>query len=60
MNLDDAANTILESSYGIHALVVYSESAVLRESFGLIIQRRVLKKKMNLFVWHHSMKQFIL
>lgn len=44
MNLDDAANTILESSYGIHALVVYSESAVLREFWSYYTKKSIEEK----------------
>jgi len=44
MNVDDAANTILESSYGIHALIVYSESAILREFWSYYTKKSIEEK----------------
>jgi hypothetical protein len=44
MNIDAAANNILESSCGIHALVVYSESAVLREFWSYYTKKSIEEK----------------
>lgn len=44
MNVDDAANTILSSSYGIHALVVYSESAILKEFWSYYTKKSIEEK----------------
>ena len=56
MHVKEATNTILESPYGIHALVVYSDMATSRE-FWSFYTKKSIEEKNNLFISHPSMRQ---
>lgn len=44
LHVETAANTMLESSYGTHALVVYSDIATLREFWSLYTKKSIEEK----------------
>ncbi len=41
MQVEEAANTILESPYGLHALVVYSDITILREFWSFYTKKSI-------------------
>jgi hypothetical protein len=59
MHIANASNTISESDYGIHTLVVYEDLEKLREFYSHYVKKR-LRKKTKLFNWHPFMKLKIL
>jgi len=40
MHIDEAADTILDSSYGIHAIIVYFDTLTLREFFFFLYKEK--------------------
>lgn len=44
MHVEEAVDTLLESSYGMHALVVYSDTITLREFYSLYSKKSIEEK----------------
>ncbi|MGD9674812.1 MAG: MEDS domain-containing protein [Candidatus Nitrosocosmicus sp.] len=49
MHVEDATNTVLESPYGLHALIIYSDSLTLREFWSFYAKKSIEDK--NEFVY---------
>jgi len=49
MHVEDATNTVIESPYGLHALIIYSDSLTLREFWSFYAKKSIEDK--NEFVY---------